>query len=266
MEKVNIDLHAHLATNWNGMSQDRALSAIESAGLDGIALVNFGSNDLRYEALASRSSADYVAGKCLKNATVYANRKTGKPVYLIRAQEVRTLDITDEGKKRMDLLFLATDKFTLLPHCQQLESTLKAAETAGIPIIACRTHLPPVMKVDDKRIIKYRDYFTGIEAVNGNVPHKTEMQIVELEAKFGRFGLIADSDSHSLYPGELGCYSISVNLDFSDESSLKDSIKERIKSGEFIRLAKDRPQGYWMVQAGGHMVKLLWKALTGRLD
>lgn len=263
---MKIDFHAHLATHWNGQSLTRSLSAVESAGLDGIGFVNFGTNDSRFESLFYQSDGRYVKTRALENATVYVNRDTQKPIYLIKAQEVRTLDVFDGVKQRLDLLFLATDKYASLPHCQPLNKTLKAAHENGIPIIACRTNIPGAIQADDKLIKRYRESFTGIEAANGNMPSLSEQEILELQVMFDHPGLIVDSDSHSFDKRQLGCYSLDLDLDFRDKYTLRESILENIQAGKFTRVAKRRLPGYWIFQAGSHMVELIPRAIVGKLD
>jgi hypothetical protein len=267
---MRLGTHVHCFTHWKpwllepGIEKrtpDYILPIIEGAGLDGVFFVNFGAKDKRYEAFVSQPSRDYFKSLVRDNAVTYQHRNTGKQVHIIKANEVRTLDIVNGRLKQSDLLYLGVDADKTIRHQQPLVETLEEeGRFEKVPVIACVPNLA-FFGMGYSTLDNLRRHFTGFEPFSGNSQSMDESQIRELERKY-RLPAVPGSDSHSLNAEQIGAIGIDIDLDFSSASDLRESIRMNIARGTFDRIIRSRnyfaPFGQRVIH-GLHLVREIVK-------
>jgi len=239
------DLHTHLFTNWERgrFSLERAsrgvddiIDSIKYAGLDGIALVNFG--DIRFEEFAAKARVHFGRYKLMREIVNALSFTDGDSVFrVIRGQEIPT----SEGH----VLALGGNGFARIPRGLSLKDTLDEADNAGIPVIA--DHPLGYMGIGEKKLNDYSERFAAYELFNGNY------RIVRDFA--GDLNGIAVSDSHNRKDLGNGHVNFSRDIDFSRENNLRDSLRAMLSSGEFrVSVRRRNP----LSSRVGHIVTALY--------
>jgi len=271
---MRLGTHVHCFTHWKPWplepgaerrTPDYILPIVEGAGLDGIFMVNFGAKDPRYESFVSQSSKNYFKSLVCNNVVIYQNRKTGRRVHIIKANEVRAKDIVNGKPKQSDLLYLGVDVNKTLRHQQPLIETLEEeSRFERVPVIACDPELA-FFGMGYSALDKLGKHFTGFEPFSGNSRSMNESQIRELERKYG-LPAVPGSDSHSLNVEQIGAIGIDIDLDFSSSSDLRESIRTNIARGTFERIIEPRNYFAPFRQRFTHGLHLVREIVRGDLS
>jgi predicted metal-dependent phosphoesterase TrpH len=237
---IKYDLHVHLFTAWNkgrfslekdSRDIDNILGSIESSEINGISLVNF--NDRRYEGFTdsarNRKTGKYTFKNEISNAIIFENQDNGKLLKIIKGQEVNT----DKGH----VLFLGQDYGVNIYPKIKLENSLEQGKQNNLVIIA--DHWWSNNGISKNNLIKYQNYFHGFEEFNGNYEKLKTKRIQGIKQKTG-LNSIVSSDSHMLEDIGNAYIEFYEDIDFSSSEDLKNSLKERIKSGKFENHIKKR--------------------------
>lgn len=248
---MKCDLHCHVFTNWakgKRFSLERAprttdyiLDAVRRAGMDGIALIDFGDTvylHRNYEDFAQQSMAGqnrYRVKRNLGNALVMAD--DDGEIAVIRGVEFKTFPDKGEGH----ILALGLDCGIFPERHLGLEASLrKIASLGGVAIADHYWDRRLGIGEENLREMAGRNLLHGFEGFNANYgnliarkmagENPSEKEIEKLEQELG-IGAIAVSDSHNR--NDIGNGYIETNsLDTSNRDSLTESLKEILNSKE----------------------------------
>ena len=171
----------------------------------------------------------------------------------------------------MHVMAIGLDAEKIISSRLSLKETLQKIKDLGA--ISNADHYCGRRGMGKENLLKYTEkgFLDTFEKFNANLhplikplfgANPSEKEADELEKETGTFG-IAVSDCHYWKHVGYGYIELEQDFDFSDSSSLKDSIKEIIKSGKFKAVATKKIP---LIHVVGHITINVYDILRAKLN